>query len=59
MMSSYQWPCDRARVKRTVGVFAVDLITSIIVKVYALTTQIAKINKVSQSDYEGVAVTIA
>ncbi|XP_073046163.1 uncharacterized protein [Primulina eburnea] len=51
--NSYQWPSERAGVKRTAGVYAVDPITSLTAQVSALTTQIAAMNKVSTSDIEG------
>ncbi|XP_073019334.1 uncharacterized protein [Primulina eburnea] len=50
--NSYQWPSERAGVKRTAGVYAVDPITSLTAQVSALTTQIAAMNKVSTSETE-------
>ncbi|XP_073061662.1 uncharacterized protein [Primulina eburnea] len=52
-INSYQWPSERAGVKRTAGIYAVDPITSLTAQVSALTTQIAAMNKVSTSDIEG------
>ncbi|XP_073061697.1 uncharacterized protein [Primulina eburnea] len=52
-INSYQWPSERAGVKRTAGVYAVDPITPLTAQVSALTTQIAAMNKVSTSDIEG------
>ncbi|XP_075481081.1 uncharacterized protein LOC142521777 [Primulina tabacum] len=44
-INSYQWPSERSGVKRTAGVYAVDPITSLTAQVFALTTQIAAMNK--------------
>ncbi|XP_075507395.1 uncharacterized protein LOC142544222 [Primulina tabacum] len=51
-INSYQWPSERAGVKRTAGVYAVDPITSLTAQVSALTTQLAAMNKVSISETE-------
>ncbi|XP_073051222.1 uncharacterized protein [Primulina eburnea] len=51
-INSYQWPSERAGVKRTAGVYAVDPITSLTAQVSALTTQLAAMNKVSISENE-------
>ncbi|XP_075504552.1 uncharacterized protein LOC142541991 [Primulina tabacum] len=51
-INSYQWPSERAGVKRTAGVYAVDPITSLTAQVSALNTQIAAMNKVSTSETE-------
>ncbi|XP_075499962.1 uncharacterized protein LOC142538531 [Primulina tabacum] len=46
-INSYQWPSERAGVKRTAGVYAVDPITSLTAQVSALTTQLAAMNKLA------------
>ncbi|XP_075489512.1 uncharacterized protein LOC142528355 [Primulina tabacum] len=51
-INSYQWPSERAGVKRTAGVYAVDPITSLTAQVSALTTQLAAMKKVSISETE-------
>ncbi|XP_075473858.1 uncharacterized protein LOC142504902 [Primulina tabacum] len=51
-INSYQWPSERAGVKRAAGVYAVDPITSLTAQVSALTTQIAAMNKVSTLETE-------
>ncbi|XP_073049675.1 uncharacterized protein [Primulina eburnea] len=57
-INSYQWPSERSGVQRTTGIYAVDPITSLIAQVSALTTQIATMNKVSTSNFEGPSVVI-
>ncbi|XP_073046176.1 uncharacterized protein [Primulina eburnea] len=52
-INSYQWPSERSGVQKTVGIYAVDPITSLTAQVSALTTQIATMNKVSTSNTEG------
>ncbi|XP_075500193.1 uncharacterized protein LOC142538778 [Primulina tabacum] len=51
-INSYQWPSERSGVKRAVGVYAVDPITSLTAQVSALTTQLAAMNKVSIAETE-------
>ncbi|XP_073025192.1 uncharacterized protein [Primulina eburnea] len=46
-INSYQWPSERAGVKRTAGVYDVDPITSLTAQVSALTTQLAAMNKLA------------
>ncbi|XP_073031228.1 uncharacterized protein [Primulina eburnea] len=57
-INSYQWPSERAGVKRTAAVYAVDPITSLTAQVSALTTQIAAMNKVGTSNTEGPPVVV-
>ncbi|XP_073056895.1 uncharacterized protein [Primulina eburnea] len=54
-INSYQWPSERSGSRKPVGVYAVDLITSLTAQVSALTAQIAAMNKPSQSTSEATS----
>ncbi|XP_073313563.1 uncharacterized protein [Primulina huaijiensis] len=53
----YQWPSERSGSKKPAGMYAVDPITSLTAQVSALTTQIAAMNKASQSTSDVALVT--
>ncbi|XP_075507383.1 uncharacterized protein LOC142544208 [Primulina tabacum] len=55
-INSYQWPTERSGVKRAVGVYVVDPITSLTAQMSALTTQLAAMNKVSTAETEGPSI---
>ncbi|XP_073273285.1 uncharacterized protein [Primulina huaijiensis] len=55
-INSYMWPFERSGVKRTVGIYDVDPITSLTTQVSAQTTKIASMNKVSTTETEGPSI---
>ncbi|XP_073120136.1 uncharacterized protein [Henckelia pumila] len=50
MINSFQWPSERIGVKKPVGVYNIDPITSITAQLSALTTQVAALNKGSVAE---------
>ncbi|XP_073158380.1 uncharacterized protein [Henckelia pumila] len=53
-INSFHWPSERTGVKKPVGVYAVDPLTSITTQLSALTTQVASLNKINVADSTGV-----
>lgn len=55
-INSFQWPSERARVKKHAGMYSIDPITSLTAQVSALVTQIATMSRGAQPNSEVAAV---
>lgn len=55
-VNNFQWPSERSVLKKPVGVYGVDPITSLTAQVSALTSQIAAMKIRTQSNSEAAAV---